>query len=75
MRVRGRNKTAKERRVTAGFAKRSESASTVGMDTKPFEKLSTSELAMWLQQKGFSTDIQDAFEGRLLAILRLYNYS
>lgn len=33
------------------------------MDDKLFEKLSTTELSMWLEQKDFSIDIQEAFEG------------
>ena len=33
------------------------------MDDKAFEKLTTEELAMWLEKKGFSVDVQEAFEG------------
>ena len=33
------------------------------------EKLSTTELSMWLQDKGFSVDVQEAFEGMKASIL------
>ena len=36
------------------------------MGDQPFEKMSTTELAMWLEKKGFSVDVQEAFEGELL---------
>ncbi len=33
------------------------------MDGKSFEALTVSEVGEWLSQKGFSVEVQDAFEG------------
>ena len=30
---------------------------------RAFEELSVEELSVWLAEKGFSTDVQEAFEG------------
>ena len=42
------------------------------MDEKPFEKLSSTELSMWLEQKGFSAVVQEAFEGNGQQYLHVY---
>ena len=47
------------------------------MGDKQFEKMSTTEMAMWLQKNGFSVDVQEAFEGKIashvFAVIYMYN--
>ena len=49
--------------VRPAWEKRGSSMSANHEQTVPLEQMSTVELTMWLQSKGFGANVQSAFEG------------